>query len=548
MSALPAAYYFVEGRPRTVGRDLIGGADEDEPGDLLSVREFQNIGTRSVIDGRSSQPVRRKAQTMGGNDQVHADGAGRKHLFPLGNLHMRSGPADHDDRQRRIEFLLVVFDLFGVGAGREFDLRQPPGKPGSRLAFDQDEPPGHQLAVIRHPARRCQERFDLGRIGSRSAQHEGRDGTAAEQKIGGVGHGVFNPHLSALSGKCRRRRQRSSRLAKAAVFGEAIAMPIRLARLLAAALLLPLLATSAFAQLDASSLAPQGLSIDIPSALDPSPDPRRNQTLSPVSPGSLTKTVLSLSARFFEKSGTVETGIHWRVFSDQPDFNGNHALVLESTDAKPFLTLDPGGYIVHVAYGLATATRHVVLGTQSVSEEVVLNAGALRFSGAIGDKIIPPGDLSFEIHSTDGAKEELIGEVKAGQLLRLKSGSYQVTSTYGRANAKIISEVRVEPGKLTEASVLHKAGKVDLRLVAPNGAEINDANWSLLTPGGDVVAETLTELKNVILAEGDYVALARHNGTIFSQEFKVQSGRAIGVDVAAVKRANPAGVPLQEEP
>jgi hypothetical protein len=329
-------------------------------------------------------------------------------------------------------------------------------------------------------------------------------------------------------------------------------MPIRFSRLLAAALLLPLLASgvtsSALAQMDANSLAPSGgLGIDLPSPLEITPD-RRNQSLSPVSPGSQTKTVLSLSVLFFEKSAAIPNGVRWRIFADQADLNGNHALVLESTEAKPFVTLDPGGYIVHVAYGLATATRHVVLGTQSVSETIVLNAGALRFSGSVNDKTIAPGDLSFEIHSSDGAKEELVGQVKAGQILRLKAGSYQVTSTYGHTNAKVQSEIRVEPGKLTEASVMHKAGKVDLRLVAQNGAEIADANWSLLTPGGDVVTETLTELKNVILAEGDYVALARKDGAIYSQEFKVQSGRAIGVDVAAIKRANPAGVLPQEEP
>jgi hypothetical protein len=318
---------------------------------------------------------------------------------------------------------------------------------------------------------------------------------------------------------------------------------------LAAFVLVFVLTSGVLAQIDAPSLAPQGgLSIDIPSPLETSPDARRNQSLSPVSPGSMTKTVLSLSALFFENSAAIESGLRWRIFSDQPDLNGNHALVLESTDAKPFVTLDPGGYIVHVSYGLAAATRHIILGTQTISEAIVLNAGALRFSGAVGDIAIAPGDLSFEIHQTGSTDEELVGEVKAGQILRLKSGSYQVTSTYGHNNAKIISEVRVEPGKLTEASVLHKAGRVDLRLVAPNGAEINDATWSLMTPGGDVVSETLTELKDVILAEGDYVALARFNGTIFSQEFKVQSGRAIGVDVAAVKREGQAAAPQQEAP
>jgi hypothetical protein len=326
-------------------------------------------------------------------------------------------------------------------------------------------------------------------------------------------------------------------------------MPFRPAPIFAAALLFGSFAPAARAQqIDAPSLAPQGgLPLDIPSPLD-LPDARRNQTLSPVSPGSLTKTVLSLSALYFEKSAAIENGLRWRVFSDQPDVNGNYALVLEATDAKPFVPLDPGGYIVHVSYGLAAATRHIVLGTQSVSEEIVLNAGALRFSGTIGDKTIPASDLAFEIQRSDGTKEELVGTVRAGQILRLKAGSYQVTSTYGQINAKVVSEVRVEPAKLTEASVMHKAGKVDLRLVAPNGADINGATWSLMTPAGDPVAETLTDLKNVILNEGDYVAYARHDGAIFSQEFKVQSGRAIGVDVAAVKRANPADAPPSIDP
>lgn len=326
-------------------------------------------------------------------------------------------------------------------------------------------------------------------------------------------------------------------------------MPFRPVRFLAATLVLASLASGARAQqIDAPSLAPQGgLPIDIPSPLD-LPDARRNQSLSPVSPGSLTKTVLSLSALYFEKSAAIESGLRWRVFSDQPDVNGNYALVLEAAEAKPFVPLDPGGYIVHVSYGLAAATRHIVLGTQSVSEEIILNAGALRFSGSVGDKTIPAGDLSFEIQRSDGTKEELVGTVKAGQIMRLKAGSYQVTSTYGQINAKVVSEIRVEPGKLTDASVMHKAGKVDLRLVAPNGAEISGATWTLLTPAGDPVAETLTDLKNVILNEGDYVAFARYDGTVFSQEFKVQSGRAIGVDVAAVKRAGPAEAPPEVEP
>lgn len=301
-----------------------------------------------------------------------------------------------------------------------------------------------------------------------------------------------------------------------------------------AALLLLAAVPGASAQFGpSSSLAPQdsGLPLSLPSPLETLPDSRR--TLAPVSPGSVTKTVLSLSALYFADSAPIETGLRWRIFADQADVNGNYPLVYETTDSQPLVTLDPGGYIAHVTYGLASATEHVVIGTESVAQQIVLNAGALRFNGMIGDKPIPPEELDFEIHRADAPEDEPIARVKSGVLLRLKAGPYQITSTYGQANAKIISEIRVEPGKLTEANVLHKAGRIDLRLVAGNGGEIPDAVWSILTPGGDVVSENLPSPKDVILAEGEYVAVARYEGQIFQKPFEVESGRAARVDVAA---------------
>lgn len=296
-------------------------------------------------------------------------------------------------------------------------------------------------------------------------------------------------------------------------------------------LVLPVFAAPAFAQVDAPALAPQDLQMPIPSPLEVPGGPHRSQTLAPFSPGSLTKTVLSLSALFAEGGTEIGSGLHWRIFADQPDFNGNHALVFETNDAKTMVTLDPGGYIVHVAYGIAADTHHVVLGTEAVSEEIVLNAGALRFTGTSGKKQIPGEDLSFDIHRTDATGEQLISQAKAGQIVRLKAGLYQITSTYGKANAKVQSEVRVEPGKLTDAAVLHKAGSVDLRLLGAGGAAVGDAAWSILTPGGDIIVETLEDLSGVVLAEGDYTAVARYDGKIYQKEFEVVAGRGTHVDL-----------------
>lgn len=264
---------------------------------------------------------------------------------------------------------------------------------------------------------------------------------------------------------------------------------------------------------------------DSPISILPGSLPRAGGSLAPISPSSPTKTVLSLSALYSEDSATVGSGLRWRVFSDQTDLNGNHALVAETTDPRPLLTLDPGGYVVHVAYGLVSMTRHVVLGTSAESVRVVLDTGALRFTGKSGDRDIPPEDITFQIHRNDGMAEEVVTDnLKAGQIVRLPAGAYQVTSIYGNANARIVSEVRVEAGKLTDATVLHKASRVQLHLSDMQGGRIGDATWSVLTPGGDAVVEMNGELPQVVLGEGEYVAIARYDGKTFQKSFDVTAG------------------------
>ncbi|MCG5001174.1 hypothetical protein L0M86_25890, partial [Escherichia coli] len=71
-------------------------------------------------------------------------------------------------------------------------------------------------------------------------------------------------------------------------------------------------------------------------------------------------------------------GLKWRVYREQAEADGSHQLVAESAEASPLLILPDGSYVVHVAFGLAGATRRSDLRGQSASERVVLNAGALR--------------------------------------------------------------------------------------------------------------------------------------------------------------------------
>ena len=58
----------------------------------------------------------------------------------------------------------------------------------------------------------------------------------------------------------------------------------------------------------------------------------------------------------------------------------------------------PGDYVLHVAFGLASATRSVSLAAEPHSEQLSLAAGALRIHGTLGDAPIDPSKLALAIY------------------------------------------------------------------------------------------------------------------------------------------------------
>jgi len=55
----------------------------------------------------------------------------------------------------------------------------------------------------------------------------------------------------------------------------------------------------------------------------------------------------------------------------------------------------------------------------------------------------------------------------------------------------------------------------------------------VLTPGGDVVKESIGAFPRVILAEGEYRAIARNDNKTFESEFRVVAGVDREVEVIA---------------
>lgn len=276
----------------------------------------------------------------------------------------------------------------------------------------------------------------------------------------------------------------------------------------------------------AINLAPPGGGVTSPNTASPVPPGTGPLQSAPVPPGQVP---LALSARFGREPPAITGGLYWRVYADKPDANGVFTLVKEDKSASPTFMLPPGGYVVHVGFGLANAVRAVQLRTEPVREVFEITAGGLRVEGRVGDVRIPAGQVSFDVYKgsqfepTD--RRPIAQAVMAGDVVLLPEGTYYIVSNYGDANAVVRSDIRVHAGKLTDITVNHRAAIITLKLVSIAGGEaLANTAWSVMTPSGDVIKESIGAFPRYILAEGDYRAIARNEGKVYEREFKVIAG------------------------
>lgn len=248
---------------------------------------------------------------------------------------------------------------------------------------------------------------------------------------------------------------------------------------------------------------------------------------------------LGLVATLAEESEPVTFGVVWRIYSTTPNENGQYPLIEMTDEALPNLRLVPGSYIVHAAYGRAQATAQVDLTGEPQTVTVNLDAGGLRVWADLGRGARSTvKDVTFRIYSSeqdDYGDRKLIAETtEVGKLIRLNKGTYHIVSQYGEANAIVRADVLVEPGKITDATILHRASYVTLKLVTESGGEaLANTQWSVLTPGGDQVTETTGAFPTYVLAEGEYEAIARHDDEVYNKTFNVETGIDREVELVA---------------
>lgn len=265
------------------------------------------------------------------------------------------------------------------------------------------------------------------------------------------------------------------------------------------------------------------------------------------------QSLLSLSATLGSARDPVRAGLQWRIYQERAQADGTHALIAESDRALPVFTVSEGSYLVHVSYGLASAMKRVVIDSKSLVERLQLNAGVLRVTSVLGDMSIAPNRVALAVYVPDrsGAEARLIvSSARPGDVLRLPEGTYRVISTYldkesagstgapgappNATNSVVSAELRVDTGRIIEANLRHHAATLTLKLVNAAGAEaLANTSFSVLTPGGDVIRELVGAFPSLVLAEGEYVVIARRDGKTFQKTFTVQSALDQDVEVIA---------------
>jgi hypothetical protein len=319
-------------------------------------------------------------------------------------------------------------------------------------------------------------------------------------------------------------------------------------RPLLAFLLVLAIAAPAFPSIATPTIA-QETADEMPPMPRPRPDP---DNLPPTPPGPATPAVatpatdaiaaltstpqpVTLSARITQDGAPIPDGLVWRIFDTVPDASGELALVAKSELGAPTVELPPGEYVVHVAYGRAQTSEPLSVVPGSNEKAFILEAGALRLNSAVtGDIAIPAGLLKFDIYTAGEENDRaMVAEGLApNDIVTLNAGTYHIVSYFGAVNAVVRADLRVEAGQLTDATLYHHASQVGFKLVSETGGEaIADVEWTVKTADGATVFSELGAFPSTVLAEGDYLVLAKQGEQVFSREFQVQPGSAREIEV-----------------
>ena len=242
-------------------------------------------------------------------------------------------------------------------------------------------------------------------------------------------------------------------------------------------------------------------------------------------------------AQLVNDGAPVERGLEWRVFGPRIADDGQLPLLANATGGTKSFNMSPGQYLVHVAYGHASATRKIEISSESGEEYFILDAGGLELSAVAGENTpITDSLLRFDVYEQQanerGERKLIASRVLPDQIIPFQAGIYHVVSQFGNLNAEIRADVRVTAGKVTRAELKHRAARVTLRLVRSTGGDaLANTQWSVLNERGDLITEPTSAFPRLVLSEGTYTAIAKNGDRIYSNDFTVVPGVNRDVEV-----------------
>ncbi|MCA0424455.1 MAG: hypothetical protein LCH61_14255 [Proteobacteria bacterium] len=235
--------------------------------------------------------------------------------------------------------------------------------------------------------------------------------------------------------------------------------------------------------------------------------------------------VLTLQAVYGGTGKPVRSGLEWRIFAVQ---QGTPVQVATSHEVTPTIALPPGEYMIHVAYGLASATKRITMPSGPLTDRLTLSAGGLILRAKLADAPVASQRQAIAVYipaPNDSEGKLVTNTLKSGEILRLPEGTYHVVSTYAGSNSVVRADLIVTSGRVVEATMNHRAATVTLKLVRQvGGVALANTAWTVQTPGGDVIGEALGAFPTMELAEGEYDVIARNDGREFKDKMKVVSG------------------------
>jgi hypothetical protein len=242
-------------------------------------------------------------------------------------------------------------------------------------------------------------------------------------------------------------------------------------------------------------------------------------------------------AQLVNDGATVENGLEWRIFGTKIDESGTLPMFGTATGGTKTFNMSPGQYMVHAAFGKASAIRKIEIGPESDREIFILDAGAMELNAVSGDDTPISSDLlRFDIYEQEaderGERKLIAQKILPGEIVPFQAGIYHVVSEYGNLNAEIRADIRVTAGKVTKAQLKHRAARITLRLVRLAGGDaLANTQWSVLNESGDLITESTSAFPRMVLSEGIYTAIAKNGDKIYSHDFTVEPGVNTDVEV-----------------